>query len=136
MTQSVTSTARSIRWGGVVLGVTLALHGVAHLPGALAAWGLGDAAAADETWVDVSGAGAALLGVLWCLGALGFLWAAVVVARGRPARGSLVVASTFSLALCAAQLPAAAVGLVVDAVILVVLVALVARERWRPGASG
>lgn len=133
MTQGVTSTARPVRWGAMALGVGLALHGLAHVPGAIAAWGLGDGTA--QTSLEVSGAAATLLGVLWCFGAVGFVWAAVVVAWGRPWRGALVAATTFSLALCAVQLPAAVVGLVIDAVILVVLVAVVARERWRPGAS-
>lgn len=130
MTQSATRTARSVGWVAVALGAALALHGLAHLPGAVAAWGLGEGAESD-TWLEVSGAAATLVGVLWCLGALGFVWAAVLVAWGRPARGVLAVVTTSSLALCAVQLPAAIVGLVIDAVILLVLVALVARERWR-----
>lgn len=134
MTQSTTVTARSIGWPGVVLGVGLALHGLAHLPGAVAAWGLGDDAGSD-TWLEASGAAATFLGVLWCLGAAGFVWAAVLVASSRPARGVLTLVATFSLALCAVQLPAAVVGLVIDAVVLVVLVALLARERWRPGVA-
>lgn len=134
MTQGATSTARSVGWVGVALGAGLALHGLAHLPGAVAAWGLGDGAESD-TWLEATGVGATILGALWCLGALGFVWAAVLVAWGRPARGVLAVVTTSSLALCAVQLPAAIVGLVIDAVVLVVLAALVARERWRSRAS-
>lgn len=135
MGESVDGGTRRVSWTRVAVGAGLALHGLAHLPGAVAAWGWGDAAE-DETWLQVSGAAAVLVGVLWCLGAAGYLWGGVLVARSRPATRVLTAVTVFSLALCAVSVPAAVVGLVIDVVVLGVLAVLVVRERSHLRVAG
>jgi hypothetical protein len=109
--------------------VFLAAHGFAHVLGLMGSWRLGEFTDAPYTTlilngaVDVGDAGIRIVGLLWIVAAIGFLWAAVALWRGSSRRLTPVTAS--SLVVCLVGLPAAIVGVLIDAAILVILGALI-----------
>ena len=100
-------------------------HGVAHLVGFLGSWQLGQFRDAPYTTgilngaVDIGDGGMRVLGILWLVAAGAFVVAAAALWRGDARPVALVTVG--SLALCLLGLPNAAVGVGIDAVILVAL---------------
>jgi hypothetical protein len=108
-----------------VIGLFLALHGVAHAVGFTASWRLAASAEAPYTTsilnglVDVGDAGIRIIGVLWLVAALAMLAAAVQVWRRSPhAVAAVLTATAFSFVMCLVGLPAAQIGAGIDLVIL------------------
>jgi hypothetical protein len=101
--------------------VFLAAHGLAHLVGFVGSWRLAELADSPYTTSILNGI--RILGLLWIVAAGGFAVAAVAVwRRGLGAGPVLAAAALFSLAVCLAGLPAAGVGLAIDAAILAMLI--------------
>lgn len=120
----------SSRAWAVAIGAFLIAHGGAHVVGALEMWGLrhDDATLAMDTAISYTGAGAALMGVAWCLGLAAMVLAGVLVGLRHPwATRAVAGAVGLSLIVCLAGLPTAFIGVAIDVVILVVLA--VARAR-------
>jgi hypothetical protein len=107
------------------IAVLLALHGVAHLPGFLVAWQLAVLqrlpyhTSLFNGRVYVGTAGMRAVGSLWLLTSIAFVVAAAGAAFDRvwwlPFTISLVLVSCL---LCAAEAPAARIGLLVNALLL------------------
>jgi hypothetical protein len=123
----------------IILAILLLVHGVAHLPGFLVPWRL--AVLAELPYkttllrgaVDVGAAGARMVGLLWLIGALGFVTAAVLVFRGSAAWPALTLGSiVLSLVLCAKGLPETRIRLAVNLTLLAG-VALAIRTGWLVG---
>ena len=108
-----------------VLGVFLALHGLAHLVGTSASF---DRAAAGDSaeylggaWTLSDPALLRLAGLIWALVAVAFLYAGAVAWLRRPGWPRLLaVVSAVSLVLCLLALWAAVVGVVIDVALLAV----------------
>jgi hypothetical protein len=120
-----------------VLGLFLAAHGLAHLVGVFAMFGVqhDDAAGGMETYITYEGVAATIMGIAWCVGFAAMVAAGVVVILRQPrAVRVLAIATGISMIVSLSGLPASSAGVVIDAVILVVLVGLglAAARRARP----
>lgn len=112
------------------LAVLMILHGVAHLPGFANSWRL-----ATFTHVpyhtrllagrlEVGDGGMRIVGTLWLLVALGFVAAGMAAMLGAAWwAGAAYFTALLSLALCALEWPAAQIGVPVNVVIAVALLA-------------
>ena len=117
----------------------LALHGLVHAMGFVAAWQIGtlDGVAYRTTVlngaVDVGDAGARLLGLALIALVPAFVGTAIGVAQGRPwAMRATAVVAAISLVVCVVGLPDAVIGVAVNAAILAVVA--VATVAGRPEA--
>ena len=118
-------------------GVLLALHGIAHLPGFLAAWqlsrnpGLVYKTTVLSGRVDLGAAGIRVLGSFWLLTSLGFLYSALSTATNRPhwLAGAAIVTIT-SFALSVINWPDSRVGVAINLFILMAL-AVASDSTWR-----
>ena len=129
-----------------IVGGLLALHGIVHAVGFTATWRL--VASPENPYttsvfngaLDVGDAWIRLVGVLWLVGAAVMVAAAVQVWRGSShAVAAVVIATTFSLAMCLVGLPAARIGVAVDLAILGVVGAMAITtegRRARRGSAG
>ncbi len=126
--------ARLARAGALLVAGLFALHGFAHAVGVAGIFGLGDTPVENtSTLLAASTPGSAAmsaLGVLWVV-ALGlFFFAAAGIVLERSWWLPLAFAATLlSLALCAVWAEAAVVGLVLNIVILIHLVAWMLARR-------
>jgi hypothetical protein len=114
----------------------LVAHGVAHVVGFLASWRLGQFAGGGlDTRVldgnlEVGDAGLRVVGILWLVAALAFVWAAAAVGLNRPHWGRTVaVVAGLSLALCVVGLPQAVIGVLVNLAILMAVAATTLQRR-------
>lgn len=120
----------------VALATLLVLHGLAHFVGVVAAF---DAFEANEqleylggTWMVGNELLIGLLGMLWATLGLAFVFSAIaVVTEFRGWERSLIMLGTLSTALCVLALWAAWIGILVNAVI--VIVAVVSSNERMPG---
>jgi hypothetical protein len=103
----------------------LAVHGLIHLIGFVVPWGLAqvDGFTARTSVlagaISVGDAGARVVGVAWLLAAVGFVVAAIAVARGAEFAGAFTAGLVFaSIGLCLLGLPEAATGIPVNLAIL------------------
>ncbi len=120
--------------------VLFALHGLIHLLGFVAAWQLATLqqlayrTTAFNGAVEIGDGGARVVGIAWLIGVAVFLVAAWGLWRNTAwaLRGALVAAAV-SAVICAAGLPDASLGLVIDAVILIGAAVLVMGRPARPG---
>lgn len=120
------------------LGALVIVHGVAHLAGAADAFArAGDGRAAEYLGGLATIADPAALrglGAMWAMAGLLVAAAGVVVLRGAPSWPAVLAAAAGgSLMLCVAALWAAAIGVVVNAVLLAIALAAVARAA--PGRA-
>jgi hypothetical protein len=120
--------------------VFFALHGLIHLMGFVAAWQLATLpelayrTTAFNGAVEIGDGGARVVGIAWLIGVAAFLVAAWGLWRNASwALRGAVVAAAVSAAICAAGLPDASLGLVIDVVILVGAAVLVMGRSGRPG---
>lgn len=128
--------SRGLRW---ILAALFSLHGLIHLMGVASIWGLDGANGVSPVPTFPAGlvAGSPLalaLGALWLVALVGFLVAAVGVARGAGWwKGVTAGAAALSLALCLAWWHDAFAGVGVNIVILAGL----AIQSWaaRPRAA-
>ena len=113
---------------GIIAGIYLAVHGIAHLVGFVVPWKI--AALKEEPYrttllsgsIDVGDAGIRIVGVLWLLAALGFMAAAAGAFAGCQWWRHLALGlSLFSLVLCVLGLPGARIGILANAIILIYL---------------
>lgn len=120
----------------IVLALLMAGHGIAHLPGFLVSWQLRSfpelpfRTTIFGTLLDVGEAGIRMIGAVWLAVGVGFIvLAGATLARAAwwlPFAYILIVLSTV---LCLAGWPDARLGLVANAVILLLIVAGV-RAGW------
>ena len=125
-------------WGlalRIAAAAILVAHGIAHLVGFVGAWRLNAKVPYTTTVfagrLDVGTTGIRVLGVLWLLLALDFLFTAAVALMGLPwwPRAALV-AATGSLIMCVTAWPNGVIGLVIDAAIILAVIV------WRLGVLG
>ena len=127
---------RNNRTPPIAMAILLVLHGLAHFVGVMAAF---DAFEADEaleylggTWMIGNELLIGAIGMLWATLGLAFVFAAIaVVTEFRGWERSLIVLGTLSTALCVLALWAAWIGILVNAVIVVV--AIVSSNEGLPG---
>lgn len=120
----------------IAMAILLVTHGLAHFVGVVAAF---DAFEANEeleylggTWMIGNDLVIGLLGLAWATLGLAFVFAAVaVVTEFRGWERSLILLGTLSTALCVLALWAAWIGIIVNAVIVVV--AVVSSNERLPG---
>lgn len=115
----------------IIIGLLMALHGVAHVPGFAVSWRLADLQGMPYHTslfggrLHVGDGGMRAVGILWLLVALAFV---VVGAAALLDQSWWMTAAlgtvTFSLALCATEIRAARLGVVVNVVLLGLLVAV------------
>ena len=117
----------------IALAVLMLLHGIAHLPGFIAAWrpdGFGETPYKTTILagrVDLGDVGIRVLGVVWLLVALGFVVTAVGTFTGRSWwMVALVGVAIASIVLSVLEWPLARVGVAVN---LGILAALLAGQR-------
>lgn len=109
-----------------MIATLMLLHGIAHLPGFLAPFGL-DPRLPYKTVIfggafDAGDAGIRAIGVLWLLTAVAFVAAAIgAYAKDRRWMPFAFGLSVWSLLLCTSELPVARIGAAVDAGLIVVL---------------
>ena len=127
----------NVRRGAAVF---LALHGLIHLMGFVAAWQLATLpelayrTTAFNGAVEIGDAGARVIGIAWLVGVALFFVAAWALWRNTAwALRGAVVAAAVSAVTCAAWLPDAFLGLAVDVVIIVGAAVLVIGRSGRPG---
>jgi hypothetical protein len=117
-----------------ILAAVLGVHGIAHFVGFVFSWQIATLAELPYKTtilagrIDVGDGGIRAMGLLWLLGGLGFLIAAVGVATEAPwslRLTALMVA--VSLVLCTIGWPDSRIGLVVNIALAVVLVV---NARW------
>lgn len=115
----------------IIVGILMALHGVAHIPGFVVSWRLADLQGMPYHTslfggrLQVGDAGMRVVGILWLVAALAFVAVGIAAFFDRSwwmTAGLAVV--VLSLALCATEIRAARVGVVVNAVLLGLLLAL------------
>jgi hypothetical protein len=112
------------------LAALLIAHGVAHLVGFLVPWKLLSTAEVPYRTtilgdlIEVGDAGARVLGVVWLVATLAFVVLAAAILAGWSVRGWAFATLSLSLALCVAGWPEARIGLVVNAFLLIVLLAM------------
>jgi hypothetical protein len=104
------------------------LHGFAHLVGFAGAWRLAKDVPYKTTLLsgrlDVGDAGIRIVGILWLLAALMFaLMAVALIVQISWWRTAAICVAAFSLILCVVNLPEAKIGLIIDIVILIFLIA-------------
>ena len=127
---------RNDRSPPIAMAILLVLHGLAHFVGVMAAF---DAFEADEaleylggTWMIGNELLIGAIGMLWATLGLAFVFAAIaVVTEFRGWERSLIMLGTLSTALCVLALWAAWIGILVNAVIVVV--AIVSSNERLPG---
>lgn len=120
----------------IAMAILLVAHGLAHFVGVLAAF---DAFEANEgleylggTWMIENDLLIGLIGMLWAVLGLAFVFSAIaVVTEFRGWERSLIMLGTLSTALCVMALWAAWIGILVNAVIVVV--AIVSSNERLPG---
>jgi hypothetical protein len=113
------------------------LHGFAHVVGFAGAWKLAKDVPYKTTLLsgrlDVGDTGIRVMGIIWLLTALMFALTAVALAVQlswwRVAAISVV---SFSLVLCAVNLPEAKIGLVINILLLVFLIASIPLDLFNP----
>lgn len=110
----------------IAFAILMALHGLAHAPGFLNSWRLKEFPDVPYTTtlfrggLEIGEGGRKSVGLLWLLTALGFLVAAYGAFTAADWWwGVALGTSVVSLILSAAELPAARIGLPINAVILV-----------------
>ncbi len=120
----------------------LALHGLIHLIGFVVPWGLAQVEGFPYRTTAFAGAialgdtGTRAVGVAWLLLAIGFVIAAVALWRREPWAVPLaVVLAIGSAVVCAAGLPEAGIGILVDAAIIAIAVAGMVVARRGAGAD-
>ena len=112
------------------LAALLIAHGVAHLVGFLVPWKLLSTAEVPYRTtilgglIEVGDAGARALGVVWLMATLAFVVLAAAILAGWNVRGWAFATLSLSLVLCVAGWPEARIGLVVNAFLLIVLLAM------------
>ncbi len=114
--------------------IFMALHGIVHVFGFTIAWGLGGPRGIEHTTrlfagsVAVGDTGVKLLGLVWLATAFAFLAVAGLLwRRSRWALPATVAVLAVSVALCAAGLPGAVLGLIISVGLLGLLT--LARDR-------
>ena len=119
--------------------VFLVLHGLVHLVGFTAPWGLytmrgiGYSTTIINGAIDIGDAASRVLGLGWLAATVAFAAVGVMLWRGHPlARRATVVVVLFSLVLCAIRLPSAVMGLGIDVVLLALLAVASDRLIRRP----
>lgn len=120
----------------IALASLLVLHGLAHFVGVVTAFEAFGANTELEylggTWMIDNGLLIGLLGMLWATLGLAFVFSAVaVVTEFRGWERSVIMLGTLSTALCVLALWAAWIGVIVNAVI--VIVAVVSSNERLPG---
>lgn len=118
----------------IALAFFLVLHGIAHLPGLAVSWRLMKSPELPYSTrvlgLDVGDGGMRVMGLLWLLAAAGFWASAAAAGTGRPGWApALLATAAASLLLCAVNLPAARIGLAVDAAILLLVPLALASGR-------
>ena len=136
LSRSPARLGRADRTPPIALAVLLVVHGLAHFVGVMAAFDAFEGDAELEylggTWMVGNELLIGLLGMLWATLGLAFVFGAIaVVTEFRGWERSLIMLGTLSTALCVLALWAAWIGIVVNAVIVVV--ALVASNDRLPG---
>ncbi len=121
----------------VALAVLLVIHGLAHFVGVLAAFGALEANEPleylDGAWTITSDLLIGLIGIVWACIGLSFVLAAVaVVTEFRGWERTLVVLGSLSFAMCVLALWTAWIGLIVNAVVIVVAVVSIGDRSRRP----
>lgn len=119
---------RSDRTPPIAMAILLVAHGLAHFVGVFAAF---DAFEANEpleylggSWTIGNDLLVGLIGMLWATLGLAFVFSAVaVVTEFRGWERSLILLGTLSTALCILALWTAWIGIIVNAVIVVVAIA-------------
>ena len=112
------------------LAALLIAHGVAHLVGFLVPWKLLSTAEVPYRTtilgglIEVGDAGASALGVVWLMAALAFVVLAAAILAGWNVRGWAFATLSLSLVLCVAGWPEARIGLVANALLLILLLAM------------
>lgn len=126
----------------ILFALFLALHGVAHLVGFAAPWGLVDSAQTPHKTTVLAGAvdlgetGIRVIGVFWLLLAIAFLVGAWAVATTQPwAVRWLWVITVASLIASTVSWPEARIGVVID-LALIVLLAASTRVAWLSFVGG
>ena len=120
----------------IALAILLIVHGMAHFVGVMAAFDAFEANGELEylggTWMVGNDLLIGLIGMLWATLGLAFVFAAIaVVTEFGGWERSLIMLGTLSTALCVLALWAAWIGIIVNAVIVVV--AVVAGNERFPG---
>jgi hypothetical protein len=114
----------------LVLAAVLIVHGVAHLVGFVVPWKL---LSTDEMpyttrilggMLDVGDTGVRALGVVWLVVALAFVLLGGAVLQGLSVRGWLFATLALSVGLCLAGWPEARIGVVLNALVLMALLAV------------
>jgi hypothetical protein len=131
------SRLRSDRTPPIALAVLLVAHGLAHFVGVLGAF---DALEANEpleyldgSWTVSSDLLIGLIGMVWAGIGLSFIFAAVAaVTEFRGWERTLVVLGSLSFAMCVLALWTAWIGLIVNAVVIVVAVVSISDRSRRP----
>lgn len=114
----------------ILVGLSLLIHGVAHLAGLVSAWSLMPATVPPMTVLaggrlELGPTGTRILGLLWLLLAVSFAIAGVAaMLRSDWWVRITLAAAAASLLLCAAAWSEAKAGAVIDVAILVLLIAL------------
>lgn len=115
----------------IAFAILMGLHGLAHMPGVLSSWRLKEfpdvpySTTLFRGGLEIGESGRKIAGLLWLLTALGFLIASYgAVTAADWWWWAALMTSIASLILSAAELPAARVGLLVNAVILIGLLLL------------
>ena len=111
-----------------MLAFVLVAHAIAHLVGFISSWQLATLAELPyKTTIfsgrlDMGDAGIRVIGVLWLLGALAFLGAAIALATGTGWAGRFMLAAVIASALlCVAGWPESRLGLAVNLGLALVL---------------
>jgi hypothetical protein len=119
----------------IAIALLMTLHGLAHLVGFVAPWKLASDRLTYKTTVlaghlNVGDIGIRAFGLLWLLGALGFVLASAgAVTNGLWWPGFALTDSVYSLLLSILDWPDARIGVAVNAA-LVVLIVLGQRLAW------
>jgi hypothetical protein len=117
-----------------MLGIIMVLHGIAHGVGFAGAWGLSRNIPYKTTvlngHIDMGPVGIRLVGVLWLLAGLTFVIAAVTAFTNQPTwLRATAIALIASTVLTAFELPEAKIGLALNGVMAVALIAFVTWQR-------
>ena len=127
LSRSPARLGRSDRTPPVSLAILLVVHGLAHFVGVMAAFDAFESNTELEylggTWMVGNDLLIGLLGMVWATLGLAFVFAAIaVVTEFRGWERSLIMLGTLSTALCVLALWAAWIGIIVNAVIVVVAI--------------
>ena len=127
-----------LRW---LLSIVFIAHGFAHLVGFVVPWGLWEVKDAPYKTtlladrIDVGDIGIRVFGLLWLVTALAFIIAGIAGFAGQLWWPFAAVVAVFSLVLGILGLPETRIGVVVDAVILILLT-LGVRVGWLLTSQG